>query len=82
MRRVHRQHESAASVSGACKFQHYPRPRHVSFADQSDKPATFAVGHSEGLGVESSTFNDQLAANVVIHDGGSMATKGVKERLL
>ena len=56
----------------------------MSFDGRSHKLATFAVESFGRLGVENSTFTDQLIAGVVgERNEGSMARKGgMKERLL
>ena len=71
-------------TSEARKCPHYARLGHVSFDERSHKLATLAVESFGRLGVEDSSFIDQLAASVVGgRDGGSMAREGVaKERLL
>ena len=54
---------SAASTSEARECQHYARPGHASFDEQSHKLATLAVESFGRLGVEGSNFIDQLAAS-------------------
>ena len=74
----------SAFTSEAGNRQHYARPGHVSFDEQSHKLGHFSGGKLGRLGVEGSNFIDQLAASVVGgRDGGSLARKSVvKERLL
>ena len=56
---------SPAPTSEVRKRQHYARPGHVPLDERSHNLATLAVESFGRLGVEGSTFIDQLAASAV-----------------